>query len=236
MKYMGSKSRLVKDLKPIIEKYIKENNIDTYIEPFVGGANMIKEIECKNKIGYDLNNYLIALLNAIKDGKEFSSEITKEKYLDIKENKDKYEDWYVGLVGICGSFKGKWFGGLAHITKTKKGIRNYFDEAIKNVNKDRQKMNDITFVTEDYKNLEFENVLIYCDPPYKGTTDYSFKKGFDHDKFWEWARKMSKNNIVLISEYDAPEDFECIFEKPIKTNLSSVKSFNSCEKLFVLKK
>lgn len=37
MKYMGSKSRIAKDIVPIIQKTIDDNNINTYIEPFVGG-------------------------------------------------------------------------------------------------------------------------------------------------------------------------------------------------------
>lgn len=37
MKYMGSKSRISKYIVPIIQKYIDENAIKTYIEPFVGG-------------------------------------------------------------------------------------------------------------------------------------------------------------------------------------------------------
>lgn len=37
MKYMGSKSRISKYIVPIIQKYIDENRIKTYVEPFVGG-------------------------------------------------------------------------------------------------------------------------------------------------------------------------------------------------------
>ena len=37
---MGSKSRIAKDIMPIIQKCIYDNKIDTYIEPFVGGSNM----------------------------------------------------------------------------------------------------------------------------------------------------------------------------------------------------
>ena len=47
MKYMGSKSRIAKDIVPIIQKCINDNNIDIYIEPFVGGANIIDKIKCK---------------------------------------------------------------------------------------------------------------------------------------------------------------------------------------------
>ena len=45
MKYMGSKSRIAKDIVPIIQKCINDNNIQVYIEPFVGGANIIDKIK-----------------------------------------------------------------------------------------------------------------------------------------------------------------------------------------------
>lgn len=55
LKYMGSKARLSKDLSPIVNNLIKQNNIKTYIEPFVGGANITQHIVCENKIGSDTN-------------------------------------------------------------------------------------------------------------------------------------------------------------------------------------
>ena len=38
MKYMGSKSRIAKDIVPIIQKCIDDNGINVYVEPFVGGV------------------------------------------------------------------------------------------------------------------------------------------------------------------------------------------------------
>lgn len=38
MVYMGSKSRIAKEIVPIIQSYIDNNNIHNYLEPFVGGA------------------------------------------------------------------------------------------------------------------------------------------------------------------------------------------------------
>lgn len=38
MKYVGSKNRLSKDLVPIIQSYIDNNNIKNYWEPFIGGG------------------------------------------------------------------------------------------------------------------------------------------------------------------------------------------------------
>ena len=36
MKYMGSKSRIKKYVVPFLQKLIDENEIEVYIEPFVG--------------------------------------------------------------------------------------------------------------------------------------------------------------------------------------------------------
>lgn len=62
MVYMGSKAKYAKHIVPILQKTIDENNIDTYIECFVGGANIIDKINCTNKYGYDRSDTLIALL------------------------------------------------------------------------------------------------------------------------------------------------------------------------------
>ena len=86
MKYMGSKSRVAKDIVPIIQKCIDDNNIETYVEPFVGGANIIDKINCKNKIGNDLNKYLIGLLNYVSNDGELLQEVSKELYSEVRSN------------------------------------------------------------------------------------------------------------------------------------------------------
>ena len=43
MVYQGSKNKISKYLKPIIESYLKDGML--YVEPFVGGANMIDKID-----------------------------------------------------------------------------------------------------------------------------------------------------------------------------------------------
>lgn len=40
MKYMGSKTRIAKDIVPILQKCIDDNHIKNYLEPFVGGNVM----------------------------------------------------------------------------------------------------------------------------------------------------------------------------------------------------
>ena len=107
MKYMGSKNRLCKEIVPIIQSYV--NNSNGYLEPFVGGANVIDKIKCNNKYGCDLNKYLIALLDNIKNGWLPPKEVSEELYNNILKNKNNYDDCLVGFVGFCCSFGGKFF-------------------------------------------------------------------------------------------------------------------------------
>lgn len=236
MKYMGSKARLSKDIAPIINNLIVENSINTYIEPFVGGANMMEHIICKNKIGYDNNHYLIEFWKAIQSGWTPNDMITKEQYYTVKDNKDFFSPEIVALVGFCASYNAKWFSGYAGEVKTKNGnIRNYYKEAVRNIMKQKNKLLNVSFETKDYRDVQANNCLIYCDPPYANTTKYGYDKGFNNEEFWDWVRKISKHNIVLISEYNAPDDFECIFEKDIITTLDKNSRSRSTEKLYTYK-
>lgn len=79
--------------------------------------------------------------------------------------------------------------------------------------------------------------VVYCDPPYKGTTGYTTSKNFNHKEFWEYMRELSKTHKVFISEESAPDDFECIWSKEIRRTLNSNQSNRpkKTEKLFVWK-
>ena len=111
MQYVGSKNRLSKELVPIIQSYITADT-KGYLEPFVGGANIIDKIECNNKIGVDVHEELIELLKYAQQN-ELPETISEEEYNQVKNNKEDYPKWYVGLVGFCGSFGTKYFGGFA---------------------------------------------------------------------------------------------------------------------------
>lgn len=53
--------------------------------------------------------------------------------------------------------------------------------------------------------------------------------------FWDKVRELSKDNIVFVSELDAPEDFECLWNKPIRNTLGSDNTRMQTEKLFTMK-
>lgn len=75
---MGSKGRIAKDIAPIIQSYITPDT-KGYIEPFVGGGNMIDKIHCDYKTGYDIDKYVIACLSALSKGWEPPKEVTERE-------------------------------------------------------------------------------------------------------------------------------------------------------------
>ena len=234
MKYMGSKNRFAKELLPII---LKDRTPEQwYYEPMVGGANMIDKVD-GNRFGADINEYLIKMWLSLTSGWIPKEHYTKEEYTDIKNNKENYPKYLVGYVGINCSYSGKWFGGYAGITQTKGGVRDYQKEAFNNVTKQLKDLRNVIFEYRDYKNLTIPNKsIVYCDPPYEGTTKY--KDGFKHAEFWEWCRvKTKQGHKVFVSEYKAPEDFKCVWEKETKSSLSANGKSGgnklSTEKLFV---
>ena len=228
---MGSKSRIAKQISPIIQKYIDKNKITKYIEPFVGGSNMIEYIKCNEKYGYDNNEYLIEFWKQIQQGWNPLQTISmsKEFYYEIKDNKDMFPKHIVALCGFCATYNAKWFGGYAGIVHTKAGT----DEAVRNVLKQSENIKDVSYGCADYKSINVKNAVIYCDPPYANTTKY--KDDFNHEEYWNWVRKISEDNIVLCSEYNAPDDFNCIWSKELTTTLDKNSRSKAVEKLFIIR-
>lgn len=243
MVYQGSKNRIAKFLVPIIQKYIDANNIKTYVEPMVGGANVIDKIKCERKIGADKQEYLIALYQNLHRLNELPDFVTKEHYSEVrdcfKNQTETFEKWYIGAIGFLASYNGRFFdGGYSGVVTTKSGVtRNYYDEAKRNLETQLKNLKNIEWESGDYKDTcsKFENCLIYCDPPYKGTKQYNSSKNFDYDEFWDWCYEMSKNNIVLVSEYNSVKDFECIWEQEVKRTINNNHHIKSIERLFKIK-
>jgi len=225
MQYMGSKNRIAKHILPIM---LSERKPDQWwIEPFVGGANMIDKV-IGNRMGNDTHEYLIALLTAIRDGYIPPTDISKELYYAIKAEPQAYPKELVGFVGFLCSFGGKWWGGYAFNNKGD----NYAERGSRCLVKQAKNLDGVVFRSVSYLELELaDHSLIYCDPPYANTCKY--KDDFNHVVFWEWCRTQSKNgHTVFISEYSAPNDFVCVKEIQHKTILDKNSQYPRIEKLF----
>lgn len=218
MKYVGSKARFAKEIMSII---LKDRCNNPYVEPFAGGMNSICEVDGGIRIANDSNHYLIAMWQKLVHENWMPSKVSRDMYNHIRENKDLYEPHIVGWIGFNCSYSGKWFGGYAGQVKTKIGtVRDYQDEAIRNIQKQVVKMKDVQFTSVDYRLMDIsDNSIIYCDPPYQGTLGYA--DSFDNNIFWDWVRQKSLTNKVFVSEYNAPDDFKCVWQKTAKSSLSA---------------
>lgn len=217
MKYMGSKNRHAKELLPIILKNRYEGQC--YVKPFVGGANMIDKVDGW-RIGSDCNHYLVALLKELGDGWLPPEDVTEAEYNAMKDDPGSYEPHLVGYVGFQLSYGAMWFGSYR---RDNEGKRNYANEAYRNVAKQATKLKGIDFRLKPYRELLVPaQSLIYCDPPYEGTTKYKANSGdFDHNDFWQWCReKVRQGHDVFVSEYQAPDDFVCVWEKQVNSSLT----------------
>lgn len=241
---MGSKSRIAKYIVPIIQKYIDNNNIKTYIEPFVGGANVIDKIKCEQKIAGDRNKYLIALLQRVQDGLPLYNSVPKELYDKARTAfnqgniSSEFQDWEIGNVGFLASYNGRWFDGgyaKAGYEKTKNGqrYRDYYKEASNNLLTQAPNLKGIDFFVTDYRAWKPTNSVVYCDPPYANTKQYANATKFDYEIFWNTIREWSKNNIVIVSEQNAPCDFHCIWEQSVSRSIKAADKSRAVEKLFV---
>lgn len=113
--------------------------------------------------------------------------------------------------------------------------RDYVAESYRNAIKQSCKLGGINFYHSAYDKLEIpKNSIIYCDPPYENTTKYKDK--FDHSKFWDWCRrKRNDGHKIFISEYNAPDDFVCLWEKEIVSSLTkNTGSKKGIERLFTI--
>lgn len=101
--------------------------------------------------------------------------------------------------------------------------------------KDVPQLQGIEFGCQNYWELpDTKDCLIYIDSPYQGTKTYAYKKDseFDYIKFWDWVRELSKSNWVLVSEQNAPDDFECIWRQETNRTVGLNNKHKATEKLF----
>ena len=123
-----------------------------------------------------------------------------------------------GYAGIIYSFAGIWFGG--HVTMPERE-----DVQLRTLDRKILACNTVNFQSCDYRAYSPTGSIIYCDPPYLNTAGYSIVDyKFDHIEFWNIMRDWSKNNMVIISEQQAPDDFPCIAEFASRLNMTKTKT------------
>jgi DNA adenine methylase len=229
MRYLGGKSRLSKYIVSILLDQIGDCHY--YAEPFVGSAAIAAGVlgvrDFKQAYLSDVSIDLMLLYMGLKNDWVPPSCVSLDTYNTYRAMPPSK---LRGFIGYGCSWGGKWFGGYARGEN-----RNYAAESQRALLKTIKKIHAATFFCANYIGVRYPpKTLIYCDPPYANSTKY--RNDFDHDLFWSWCRNQSVNNVVIVSEYFAPDDFRVIWEKKHHTSVRSKnKSVVTTEKLFKLR-
>lgn len=218
MQYFGGKHRIAKPICEFLNSSIEEGQ--TFVDLFCGSCNVVSNIrQDVKRYANDKNIYLRALFTCLQQGMILPEDISVEDYYRIKEMPERSnEDLALkAFVGFGCSFAGKWWGGYARNGRGDNYAKNAFNSIMKKSNK----MRDVVFSCMDYSEFQCScGSLVYCDIPYKGTTQYSSVGAFDHESFYAWAKKK-KDCRILVSEYkhNVPDGGQIVWEYASKKEI-----------------
>lgn len=230
--YGGGKAKLGKEIYQVIKDVETiTGRGGTYFEPFCGllGVQIHFAIEGRKSLACDSNKDIILMFQALQKGWIPPSECSKKKFDSLRLSSEHTPER--GYLGVACAYSGIFFSGY----RTSFGRRNYLQNFKNGIMKMVPYLDKIRFLSgRSYDRFRPKGMTIYCDPPYRGNGFRSEHfQGFDHEKFWEVMREWSRDNLVIISEYDAPRDFICIWEKKTRATYHSA-SVHRVEKLFIL--
>lgn len=227
IKWTGSKRSQVVN---ILSHFPKE--IDTYYEPFCGGASVLygllkSNIKVNRYILSDLNQDLINLWNVIKSQPQVLGdyyemlwtklneidEVTwKSSYFNMvrdRFNKEHNPMDFFFLLRTC-------FNGMVRYSKDGKFNTSYhlnrngmLPSKMKNIINEWSKLlndNNIEFICCDYKEIHpKENDFVYLDPPYNKTKGLYFG-GIDNKELFEYLGTLNCGYILSYDGFSGDKD------------------------------
>lgn len=225
MRYLGGKSRQARRIAEVINPYVKGK---IFIEPFVGGFNIIPHIKgAREHFAGDIHSALISMYNALKRGWVPPSIVTEEEHKAALSLPDT--DPRKAFIRFGCSWGGNFTSGYARDSQG----TNFAAQTRRNLRKRLPAIKATTFRCCPYAAWPItEDAVFYCDPPYQRTTGYA-TGDFDHDAFWAWVRDASETALVFVSEITAPDDFVSIWRYDTTRGLRSKKSRKFVDQLFV---
>ena len=193
IKAQGIKTKLV----PWIQSVAVMDDSTIWIEPFMGTGVVGFNLAPQKAFFYDSNPHVINFYNGIKEGKITSkivrefleeegsilSQKKEEHYYDVRKrfNKNKNPLDFLFLNRSCFNgmirFNRKLEFNVPFCRKPDRFAKAYVTKIVNQVAHVEMllRKNDWTFKCEsfevalkDLKNINSDNVLVYCDPPYIG--------------------------------------------------------------------
>ena len=211
IKWSGSKRS---QAEKILTFFPKE--IDTYYEPFCGGASVLRrlldsDIRVKHYICSDLNNGLIDLWNEIINNPLEVSSYYKKLWneLNADDDKQRKKEYFANIRdrynkehnpldfmfimrtttnGMPRYNRNGEFNNSFHVTRN--GIIPETFEKIIFEWSQLLKQNDVKFIGCSYEDIKpTENDYMYLDPPYANTKGMYYGT-IDYEKFWDYLRQL----------------------------------------------
>ena len=234
MQYVGGKYRVARHIEHEILKL--KGGRSVYLEPFVGGAATFSRLapHFAHAHGYDVMPDLVEMWQSAITGWEPTLPVTEGDYRELKGAPPSAQR---GFVGFGCSFGGKFFGGYARSRNGAAPGYDYAAGSARSVKKQAKAMRNASVDLLDYRAIRVVgDEVIYCDPPYAGTTGYNDTEPFDSEAFWSTAECWaSLGAVVFVSEYEAPDGWSEVWQKPMPNYLrgDSQKAGQRTERLFV---
>lgn len=228
MRYLGGKSKIARKTAAAILGHTPRRGV--LVEPFVGGGAMTEALSpaFELTVARDTHEDLVLLFQALQSGWVPPEHVTETEYAAHREC--PVPSALRGFVGFGASFGGKWFGGYA-----RGGERNYASESARSLARQMQAGGNVVYLQGSYADAFVQpGWVVYCDPPYVGTTGY--KDAFCPTTFWRkadaWAAMGAQ---VYVSEYQAPAHWTPIWEetrtRDMRSDLQTAQQVT--ERLFV---
>ena len=237
MQYMGGKSRIAKKIR---EHLVSHGVTTRYVEPFVGGGAVLTAVakDFKFILAADAHADLIGMYQAIQDGSFTPPEtVTEEEYRALK---DSDPSPLRAFAAFGASFGGKEWGGYGRSKGAREDRGGVAADTRRSLDKSAKAgMFDshVVFRASSVFTLDLPDDLtdtvIYCDPPYDGTTGYR-TVSFDTAKAWDLYRSWADRGAhVYVSEYSGPESF-LVDEFNPQGSMGKEKRNRVTEKLFYI--
>lgn len=236
VKWVGGKNKIVNE---IIKNF--NDSKEYYLEPFLGGGSVLLKalnLNFKHYIVNDLNADLISAWLMVRDNceelitelKKYESQNTKEDYIKLREEYNKYHNpvLFIYLNKTC-------FRGMYRVNKFNNFNVPYGN--YKTLNFDYNNLRNISIAIKDvvFENLDYKefldkykdlNSFVYMDPPYYETFNSYTTDSFDSMELKKYTFAMknyllsnSKNFLKLFKSDE--------IDKLIITSLTINDSINS---------
>ena len=209
MQYLGGKADVGKRIAQVCTSRLCPGA--EFVDVFCGSLNVARHVPRHvemaaggtvevRRTAIDACEPLITMWQAALSGWVPPTSVSKELYESVRKIQNPQDPLTAFILFGC-SFGGKWCGGYA-----KDRPQQRYAECASNsvVKKARDcagvELKHASFASQP-PGIWASGTVLYCDPPYEGTTGYKALESFDTDAFWHWAEEHARHGVhVFVSE------------------------------------